>query len=231
MKPNKLAVAEVFFSIQGEGPTTGCPSVFLRLAGCNLFCNGKWRCDTIEVWQKGKSLDFDMILTDNQIDYLKQGAHLVVTGGEPLLQQAALVEYFIYLQDEYNFYPYIEVETNGTIVPVPLFIHFVDQFNVSPKLNNSGETYEKRVNEQAIRRLIDTKMAWFKFVINQHSDWIDITDEYPFVPHDRIVLMPAGDTQDELNRRRLEVIELCKATGARYSDRLHIVAWNKKTGV
>ena len=62
MKSIKLAISEIFFSIQGEGKTVGIPSVFVRLGGCNLICGGegtqndkklhnnaKWRCDTIEI--------------------------------------------------------------------------------------------------------------------------------------------------------------------------------------
>ena len=36
----KLAISEVFYSIQGEGKTMGIPAVFVRLAGCNLMCGG-----------------------------------------------------------------------------------------------------------------------------------------------------------------------------------------------
>ena len=71
MNHNTLPIAETFYSIQGEGITTGYPSVFVRLAGCNLMCGGQgtqfdgelhdgatWRCDTIEVWMKGKMKEF-----------------------------------------------------------------------------------------------------------------------------------------------------------------------------
>ena len=62
-----LIVSEYFYSIQGEGKTMGVPSVFIRLTACNLMCGGRgtekdfklhngatWRCDSIEVWRKGK---------------------------------------------------------------------------------------------------------------------------------------------------------------------------------
>jgi len=38
-----MKIAEIFYSIQGEGMLTGVPSVFVRTSGCNLRC--VW-CDT-----------------------------------------------------------------------------------------------------------------------------------------------------------------------------------------
>ena len=43
--------------------------------------------------------------------------------------------------------------------------------------------------------------------------------------------MPAGDNQELLNKTRLIVIELCKKYILKFTDRIHIVAWDKKTGV
>lgn len=58
---------------------------------------------------------------------------LVVTGGEPLLQQEALSNLCGALPGLE-----IEVETNGTVVPRPALVARVARFNMSPKLENSG---------------------------------------------------------------------------------------------
>ena len=61
---SNLVVSEKFYSIQGEGISTGVPAVFLRLAGCNILCKGKgWICDSIEVWKKGVKTEFKDVLS------------------------------------------------------------------------------------------------------------------------------------------------------------------------
>ena len=93
MKDN-LVISEKFTSIQGEGQTMGIPAIFVRLAGCNLLCKSKhWVCDSIEVWQKGTATDFDKVLTLDEVERLKDGTHLIITGGEPLLHQKKVEAY------------------------------------------------------------------------------------------------------------------------------------------
>ena len=77
------AVVEKFVSIDGEGPTAGALSVFIRLAGCNLRCT--W-CDTCYA-QTHQSATESITLTQ-LVDYVNQTgiAHVTLTGGEPLLQ-------------------------------------------------------------------------------------------------------------------------------------------------
>lgn len=237
MKSNHLIVSEVFYSIQGEGQTMGIPAVFLRLGGCNLLCEGRgWRCDTIEVWQKGVSTAFENVLSADHITKLKQGAHLVLTGGEPLLQQDAIFKFLQFIYDEGNgIFPIVEIETNGTIIPNWQLMGRVAYWNISPKLGNSGMPYERRVNEIACKKIINEARyldnVIFKFVICDQYDLIGMHEDYGFIPNNKIMLMPAGATQEELEQTRPSVVELCKTFGFRYSERLHIVIWNKKTGV
>lgn len=230
---NTLIVSETFYSIQGEGISMGHPAVFLRLAGCNLLCDGQWRCDTIEVWQHGKAIKFEDVLTPLYISYLQEGAHLVITGGEPMLHEKAIAEFLFWLSGIHDVTPYVEIETNGTIKPTMLGLgnaNFVQQWNVSFKLSNSGEPYSKRINEVALDWFEKHPRAWFKIVINNDYDFMELMQDFNF-PKRKYILMPAGSTQEELAITRPHVLELCKAHGIKYCDRLHIVAWNKKTGV
>ena len=78
---------EIFHSIQGEGVSQGTPCVFLRLAGCNLACS--W-CDTAYSWNgtvPGMRLAPEKA-AELVLHYPCR--RLVLTGGEPLIQQKAL---------------------------------------------------------------------------------------------------------------------------------------------
>jgi 7-carboxy-7-deazaguanine synthase len=118
-------IKEVFYSLQGEGLRSGCPSVFVRFGYCNLACNRDehgFDCDT----------DFTTGLTAMTADEILgevrrvggQCRWIVFTGGEPTMQlDDFLVE--IFRQAGYQ----LAIETNGTR-PLPVGI---DHVCVSPK--------------------------------------------------------------------------------------------------
>jgi 7-carboxy-7-deazaguanine synthase len=77
----RLRVTEIFYSLQGESRTVGCPTVFVRLTGCPLRCG---YCDTAYAFTEGEWMSFDAILARVG----GYGARYVtVTGGEPLAQR------------------------------------------------------------------------------------------------------------------------------------------------
>ncbi|HCH66421.1 MAG TPA: radical SAM protein, partial [Deltaproteobacteria bacterium] len=81
-----MYVTEQFVSVQGEGTLTGVPSTFVRLGGCNLRCS--W-CDTpYSSWKpEGEHIPLDALVDD----IARQGPrHVVLTGGEPMLQAGAV---------------------------------------------------------------------------------------------------------------------------------------------
>lgn len=244
MKPHTLIISEQFYSIQGEGPSAGTPAIFLRLGGCNLRCNGfsykdpqtgeHLGCDTKKVWTKGTKQSFDEIIDSWQqqgwMDALNQGAHLVITGGEPLIQQTNLEQFISKLNNNI----YIEIETNGTFTPSGYLLQRLNQFNVSPKLNNSGEPKNKAYNLEALTALAANKNTIFKFVVSQASDIDEILEQYvtPLkIPTQRIWLMPEGGTIEALTENSNKVVELCKKYLMNFSPRLHINIWNEATGV
>jgi organic radical activating enzyme len=198
-----------------------------------LLCKStSWVCDTIEVWQKGRSTEFPQVLSQELINHLKEGARLIVTGGEPLMQQYRLQKYLQWLKVTYRLDCIIEIETNGTIVPQTTLQLLIDQWNVSFKLSNSGEPWSRRGNELALRWFNHCLHANFKIVVSSEEDVLEIINDYgSFIDLKKVTLMPAGDDIEKLEDVRTLVIELCKKYYFRYSDRLHIVAWNKKTGV
>ena len=75
-------VHSIFYTIQGEGPWAGKPTIFVRFAGCNLRC---FFCDTDFT---GGELFTPEGLAENLVDLATTTGcnHFVLTGGEPLLQ-------------------------------------------------------------------------------------------------------------------------------------------------
>lgn len=233
MNPNKLLVSEVFYSLQGEGSTMGIPAIFLRLSGCNLLCDGAWRCDTIEVWQKGNTFEFKDVLSSAIIQKLRRGAHLVITGGEPLLQQERILSYIKWFEDVHGFFPFLEIETNGTILPSEILAPFVDQWNVSPKLASSGVRESQRLNLPILSHF-NRRRSIFKFVISSEDDWKEINDLFlmAFVINpEKVWLMPAASNIDELLDKNQLVSRIALEKQVNFCTRLQVEIWNKTTGV
>lgn len=112
-------INEIFYSLQGEGYHTGCPAVFVRLAGCNLQCPF---CDTDFSYSEPMSAQqiADAVFAlSTHPDTL-----IVLTGGEPSLQvDKSLIEALHAHQQR------IAIETNGTH-PIP---DEIDWVTISPK--------------------------------------------------------------------------------------------------
>lgn len=232
---DKLAIAELFCdTLQGEGVTVGIPSTFMRLQGCTLQC--VW-CDTLDVWPYGNEYSFDEIFElfeqYNLIDkFLSKEQHLILTGGSPLKQQDSLIKFIESFIARYGIKPYIEVENEAVLFPKLEFSQYVDQWNNSPKLSNSGMKPRVRTKPDIIRYMSSLNNSWFKFVVQNEEDWKEIENDYlSHIRKSQIVLMPEGQTRDELALTRPIVAEIALKYGVRFTDRLHVTIWNKKTGV
>ncbi len=240
---------EIFYSLQGEGLSTGVPSIFVRCSGCNLQCH--W-CDTEYTWNwigtsfsHGKDRPGTPAKYDRSTVQVRLPVHdvtaiiaqipctnVVLTGGEPLLQQERLAEIGAALHALDQDYQ-IEVETNGTLIPIPEFDAIVTRYNVSPKLSNSMMDRHGRLIPAAIQWFVDSPKATFKFVCSSEADAEEIAEfETEFqVSRRRIFVMPEASNQQALTERRKIVFDLCKNRGWRFSDRLHVAIFGERRGV
>jgi len=229
-----LRISEQFYSIQGEGRTMGIPAVFVRLQACNILCKGEWICDTIEVWKKGEKTSIDEWLLSMQkyVKHLKAGAHLIFTGGEPLIQQKAIEWAIRCFNRVYGFKPFIEVETNGTIAPIESLQKLVGLFNCSFKLANSGVEERRRINKESLN-IISNNRHIFKIVITKKEDYDEAMEILNSINADKknIYLMPGGDNIETINKNSKMVAEICIKESVNFSTRLQIVLWNKTVGV
>ncbi|MBN2079698.1 MAG: radical SAM protein [Spirochaetes bacterium] len=123
-----LTVNEIFHSLQGETSTTGFPSVFVRLTGCNLECA---YCDTPGARTEGMEMEIDEIL--RKIESYSWFDHVTITGGEPLLQSDTVTLLDEILQRGWK----CQLETNGSVLirDVPLGVRKI----VDVKTPSSGE--------------------------------------------------------------------------------------------
>jgi len=230
----KIPISEIFYSIQGEGINIGKPAIFIRLYYCNLYCN--W-CDSKYTWenQKNAKENIDFLLLDAYTIYKKikdyNSKHVVITGGEPLLHQTSLINLLKLLKNE-GFY--IEMETNGTLLPNEEIVKYVDLFNVSPKLSNSSIKKEIRIRGNVISFFVKLDKSIFKFVIQNENDIHELMEDFiiPYnIPKEKVILMPEATDEITLKERSLWLIEICKKYNFRYTTRLQILLYGNKRGI
>jgi len=222
---------EIFAALQGEGPSAGRPSAFVRLSRCNLAC--QW-CDTAYTWRftgdnrpHRDETAYDRAANQLLLEESEVAARiaalgqdrLVVTGGEPLLQAPALARLLKLLE-----MPHVEIETNGTVAPTPALDALVDQYNVSPKLAHSGNPANLALIPERLAAFAADPRAFFKFVIAAPEDCAEvlaITTQYA-IPSGQVFLMPEGRDSETLRSRERWLGDICLQHGFRLSDRLHI---------
>ncbi|CAK0750829.1 7-carboxy-7-deazaguanine synthase [Gammaproteobacteria bacterium] len=226
-----MKYSEIFYSLQGEGIFVGMPSVFFRTSYCNLRCG--W-CDTpYTSWQpENKEITVDEVITGVNKFNVK---HIVITGGEPCIQAAHLVELCQKLHDQKH---HLTVETNGTA-----FVAIkADLISLSPKLANSTPDNDRiwtvrheqeRINLAALRQFLDTYDCQIKFVVDTPQDLTEIEKlvEQLNIPSCLVILMPQGITEERIKQKQSWLAEMCKKYGYRYSPRLHINIWGERRGI
>jgi 7-carboxy-7-deazaguanine synthase len=243
-----LKVSEVFGpTLEGEGPTTGQLTWFLRMAHCNQWCS--W-CDTAYTWayterkaaqhRDGRQFDPDQEVHTLSVDEvcrrlldlgLSQDGWLSISGGEPMLQQRGLAQLLPELR---GLVPglQVKVETAGTIPLDPTFATMVDAFVVSPKLEHSGNPKASRYRPDVLKEHLELGNADFKFVVQDLGDFEEIAEIQAEVgiPNRHIWIMPEGiDLATITDRLRALHAEILRR---RYNacGRFHIQVFGDKRG-
>jgi 7-carboxy-7-deazaguanine synthase len=227
-----VQIAEIFYSIQGEGRFIGIPSVFIRTSGCNLRC--VW-CDTpYTSWTpQGKPWSIREILREVA---KHPSRHVVVTGGEPLLA-VEIEELTAKLR---TLGAHVTIETAATLFkPVAC-----DLVSMSPKLAHStpwrrakgkfAKTHEaRRLNFEVMQQFIDRYDYQLKFVVDQGDDFEEVAEilgRLKNVDCSRVLIMGQGQTAKKLRGKAKWIIELCKHYGFGYTPRLHIELFGNRRG-
>ena len=145
-----LQLAEIFYTLQGEGNFTGAPAVFVRLAGCNLACDF---CDTDYSLKFIASID-DVVRRVRELG--RDCPMVVITGGEPFAQRETLDLIAALRADGRR----VHVESNGTI-PVDRELPDDVWLTVSPK-ERLDPGMARRANEAKL--IVDRRVP---------SEWIE----------------------------------------------------------
>lgn len=227
-----MRIAEIFYSIQGEGRLLGIPSVFIRTSGCNLRC--VW-CDTpYTSWRaEGEEWSLKKIL-DKVTGF--PARHVVITGGEPLLARQ-IVELCAAIKETGA---HITVETAATVFkPV-----VCDLMSLSPKLGHStprrraggrfAQMHEqKRLNLDVMQKFLDHYECQLKFVVNREKDFAEVDEIMRQLSRwepPQVLIMPQGKARAELWEKAQWIVEACKQRGYGFTPRLHIDLFGNRRG-
>lgn len=199
---DQLLVSAIFYTIQGEGPYGGMPAVFLRLAGCNLGAKEDCPfCDTRFDFDKGQAWTVDGLAAKLEQEADDRTRLIVVTGGEPLLQQEALQKLMIYMAYRTCSPWDWQIETNGYFVKPDTFKEYSRTHGaqvsivISPKVAATKGEYPK------------AKDTWFQqqFRLTQGRE-----DAYGFETYLKYVV--SADPDSPYHTIPEEVIDRCKGT-------------------
>lgn len=239
-------------TIQGEGKMNGIPSLFIRLAGCNLHCcwtnadGSVSPCDTLYASYKTEGAFFLSTAEICRIVEQNTGTsihHLVITGGEPMLQAKGVTDLCIRLRENKPYH--ITVETNATIYNEEA-ARQIDFFSLSPKLSGSAPLSSDRVRHERLRLQPDVIQAFIsharscrkdfqlKFVYSGEQDIREIRELLSGLKewnNDDILLMPQGRTLPETEHNSRQALLHCLRNGWRYCDRLHLRLFGCREGV
>ena len=172
------------------------------------------------------------------VDIAGNVKNVVFTGGEPLLWWDLGLKDVILSLGLRGFL--IEVETNGTVMPVGAMDMPFLRFNVSFKLsNNKADRYEERIKPDVLRyfnEIARTSSTFFervtwKIVIKDRDDLDELLKIIDDVGIDRrlLVIMPEMTNPDSLGSYGW-LVDWCVENGVRFIDRLHIRLWGNVRG-
>jgi organic radical activating enzyme len=241
-----LLISELYdkLTYQGEGQSLGQLCSFIRTFGCGLFC--RW-CDSAFSWRVSDEHPHDFapvydpklesrrMSIETIVDHFREmnPPMMVITGGEPMLQAKKLPELMTALINEIPALTRIEIETAGTIWNDEVAEFPFVWFNVSPKLENSGNPKDLRYKPDVLKSFVDSNAAVFKFVVCDDKDLDEIQEivDEVGIPEHKVYIMPEGISEN-VQRERLQYLadEVLKRRW-NLTIRLHVLLWGAKRGV
>jgi 7-carboxy-7-deazaguanine synthase len=248
-----LPINELFASLQGEGKLAGTPSTFVRTSGCNLRC---WFCDSYHTsweptgaWRGVDDVLDDVVDRDPEHVVLTGGEPLIHEASATLLRELDDRGYHVTVETNGTVVP---EDDDG---PVPIDLASVSpklasstpgserppsggqgggEVDASDAADWSERHEARRLDVGALATLVDRYETQLKFVVTGPGDLAEIESlvadvraaASATVADAEVLLMPEGQTREELEATRRTVADLALERGYRYTPRLHVDLWN-----
>ena len=211
---DRLRIAEIFLSLQGEARDAGWPTVFVRLTGCPLRCQ---YCDTAYAFHGGQWRDLDAILDEVAGHGVR---HVCVTGGEPLAQKRCRALLTRLCDAGYS----VSLETSGAI----------DIAGVDPRVSRVLDI--KTPGSAEVERNLWDNVALLtahdqvKFVIcsREDFDWArGIAEQHRLQEVCDVLFSPS---HAQVSPRELADWIVAERLPVRFQMQLHKLLWNDEPG-
>ena len=154
-----LKVTEIYRTIQGEGMFAGTPVLLIRFSGCNKNCDF---CDTQHTKYTSVSVDalMDIVVVDK-----RKWQHILLTGGEPLIQD----DIFLFIEKLHQMEYSIHLETNGSIGIKQKYEKMLYSLSLSPKIHR---------HNCKISKATSLKFLYPCDVAGSLDDWVDFPADW-----------------------------------------------------
>lgn len=211
----QLRITEVFYSLQGESLSVGCPTVFIRLTGCPLRC--VW-CDSAYAFNGGQMREVDDLLREAE----SYGAKYVcVTGGEPLAQPGVHDLLSKLCDKGYQ----VSLETSGALdvsAVDPRVVRVMDL-----KAPDSGEVERNRYEN--IQSMLPHDQIKFVIGSRRDFDWACMQmDQHQLA--DKVAAVLMSPVHNEVEPKELADWVLASKKPIRMQLQLHKYLWGEEPG-
>lgn len=233
-----IRLNELFVAPQGEGPNVGREAVFVRVHGCPVHC--AW-CDTAYTWngsEHGEAVDGLLALGRVRDLAGDDVAHVVLTGGEPMVSRGA--PSLVAALETHGYH--VEIETSGHTPLSPAWRAVLDaarpgrvSLNISPKMPSAAPKIAPDPELLVEYAQAAGEHARYKVVIADDADWsawLLLWSEVRGrgITSDRVWVMPQARTAAELATATRWLIDRSARSGFRVSPRQHVLAFGEERG-